>query len=257
MIIDGSDFHRDIVLSKNEDITQDSLFSGRLQCLQYKQGYRFSIDAVLLSHFITPKPDDRILDLCAGCGVVSLILAYRWSAIHLTAIEIQPQLAELIRRNIEINHFDGRINAIEGDCRQINELVEAGSFEWVVCNPPYRKSDTGRQNPAEEQAVARHEIKVDLAGVIKAVSFALKTRGRVAFVYPALRIAALVAELKNNGFEPKRLQVIHSYPGGDGKLVLLEAIKGGGEELAILPPFYIYKESDGDYSDEMEKYYQP
>lgn len=243
-------------MSKNEDITHDSLFSGRLQCLQYRQGYRFSVDAVLLAHFITPKPGDRILDLCAGCGVVSLILAFRRPTTHLTALEIQPQLAELIRRNIEVNNFEGRIDAIEGDCRQINELVEVGSFEWVVCNPPYRKSDTGRRNPAEEQAVARHEIKVDLAGVIKAVSFALKTRGRAAFVYPALRIAALIAELKNNGFEPKRLQVVHSYPGGEGKLVLLEAIKGGGEELAILPPFYVYKEPDGDYTSEMAALYK-
>lgn len=241
----------------NDTITQDSLFSGRLQCFQYRQGYRFSIDAVLLSHFITPRPDDRILDLCAGCGVVSLILTYRWPETNLTALEIQPQLAELIRRNIKTNHFEERVEVIEGDCQQINDLVEVGSFEWVVCNPPYRKADTGRQNPAEEQAVARHEIKVDLAGVIKAVSFALKTRGRVAFVYPALRIAALVTALKNNGLEPKRLQIVHSYPGGEGRLVLLEAIKGGGEELVILPPFYIYKEPNGDYSDEMEKYYEP
>lgn len=245
-----------MILPKIGGITQDSLFSGRLQCLQYRQGYRFSIDAVLLSHFITPKPDDRILDLCAGCGVVSLVLAYRWPVISLTALEIQPQLAELVRRNIEINHFKDRIDAIEGDCRQINELVDVGSFEWVVCNPPYRKSDTGRQNPEEEQAIARHEISVDLSGVIKAVCFALKTRGRAVFVYPALRMAALVVELKNNGLEPKRLQVVHSYPGGEGKLVLVEAVKGGGEELAILPPFYIYKEPDGDYTSEMASCYK-
>lgn len=241
----------------DKTITRDSLFSGRLQCLQHSKGYRFSVDSLLLAHFIAPKPGDRILDLCAGCGVVSLILAYRWPRISVTALEFQPQLTELLRRNVELNNYAERISVIKGDCREISTLVKVGSFDRVVCNPPYRKVDTGRQNPISEQAVARHEVTVDLENIVKAISFAVKSRGRATLVYPARRAAALIITLKKYGLEPKRLQMVHSYPGAEGELVLLEAVKGGGEELAVLPPFYLHQSRAGDYTAEMAKLYGP
>ncbi len=236
--------------------TEDSLFSGDLICRQHKDGYRFSIDAVLLAHFITPKPSDRVLDLCAGCGVVSLILAFRWPQLRLGAIELQPALAELCRGNVALNNFSGRIEVIEGDARQMNTLVESGSFDWVVCNPPYRKVLSGRQNPEDEQAIARHEINLTLAEMVQAAAYAVRTKGRVAIVYPAARLASLLAALKDRGLEPKRLQLVHSYPGDVGRLALVEAVMAGGEELQVLPPFYIYQEKDGAYTDEMAKLYR-
>jgi tRNA1Val (adenine37-N6)-methyltransferase len=51
--------------------------------------------------------------------------------------------------------------------------------------------------------------------------------------------------------EPKRLRMVHSNPGSRGEFVLVEGVKGGGEELAVLAPLYIYKE-EGGYSDELE-----
>jgi len=43
----------------------------------------------------------------------------------------------------------------------------------------------------------------------------------------------------------------HSRPGSRGKFVLVEGVKGGGEELAVSKPLYIYRE-EGAYSDELE-----
>lgn len=238
-------------------VTEDTLFSGRLHCAQHTDGYRFSVDAVLLAHFIRPRPGDRILDLGAGCGVISLIASYRLPQVSITALELQPQLAALISRNIERNHLHGRISLRQGDLRQVSTLFPPESFDWVVCNPPYGKLATGRQNPAGEQAVCRHEIEAELDDVIRAISYSLKNRGRAALVYPANRAAVLLASLKTAALEPKRLQIIHSYPGGEGKLVLVEAMKNGGEELVILPPFFIYEEPGGKYSREMARLYEP
>lgn len=237
--------------------SEDTLFNGQLLCRQPRQGYRFSVDPVLLAHFINPKPGSRILDLGSGCGVIALILAYRRPEVELVALELQPSLAELIRVNVATNSLQARLRVVEGDLCNLSELLPAGAFDWVVCNPPYGKLATGRANPSEEQAVARHEVKADLAAVVAAVSYALRTKGRAAFVYPAKRGAALLTALKNRGLEPKRLQVVHSWPGGEGKLLLVEVVKGGGEELTVLPPFYIYRDPAGGYSPEMAACYQP
>lgn len=248
---------QEITPTESTEISADTLFAGQLVCLQHKNGYRFSVDAVLLANFITPRPGEKILDLCAGCGVISLIIKYRQPEAVLTALELQPKLAALIRRNAEANSFHDGFAVIEGDCRRIREHVAAGSFDRVLCNPPYRKSNTGRLNPGHEEVQARHEVSVDASAVLQACSYALKTRGRVALVYPAARLANLLAGMKSAGLEPKRLQVVHSYPGSSGRLVLVEGVKGGGEELAILPPFYIYTEQNGAYTQDMVDLYGP
>lgn len=241
---------------ENELTTPDSLFNGRLICHQHRHGYRFSVDAVLLAHFFAPKKNEKILDLGAGCGVVSLILAWRWPGVRLTAIEIQPGLAALCRQNVTANALHDRISVVEGDLQRLGEFVASGGFDWVVCNPPYRKPDSGRTNPQPEQALARHEFAADIKAIVKASSFALRTGGRLALVYPTARTAVLIAALKEQRLEPKRLRMVHSYPGSDGKLVLIEAIKEGCAELTVLPPFYIYQARNGEYSDEMARCYE-
>ncbi len=240
-----------------DELTTDTLFSGRLLCRQRRRGYRFSIDAVLLAHFLKPKKNDRVLDLCAGCGVVALILAYRFPDLRLTALEVQPQLAGLIRLNASENGFAERFAVLAGDCRRIGELVEAGSFDCLVCNPPYRKEASGRRNPQSEQAIARHELRADLETVLAAAAHALRTGGRAVFVYPAARAASLLAGLAAHAFAAKRLRVVHSHPGDQGRLVLVEAAKNGGEGLTILPPLHVYQHRGGEYTAEMAAFYAP
>ncbi|MFZ5765004.1 MAG: tRNA1(Val) (adenine(37)-N6)-methyltransferase [Thermodesulfobacteriota bacterium] len=238
-------------------ITADTLFDGRLHCLQHKDGYRFSVDAVLLAHFITPAPGAVILDLGAGCGVVSLILCYRHPGVRVTALELQAGLVELIRRNVEVNGLADRLAPLEGDMRTIQRLIAPEGCDWVVVNPPYGRPAAGRVNDSEESAVARHELRTSLAEVVAAIAHALKNRGRAALVYPAARLAALLAALKEARLEPKRLRIVYSYPGGEGRLALVEVVKNGGEELTVLPPFFVYEKPGGAYSDEMASLYAP
>ena len=236
-------------------IDETSLFDGRLVCLQHRHGYRFSIDAVMLAHFIVPAPGERLLDLCAGCGVISLILAYRHPSLTLTALEVQPALAGLARESARRNGLGDRITVLTGDCRQIRTLVGAGGFDRVVVNPPYRRVDTGRRNPQSEQAIARHELLANIEQVAQAAAFALRTRGRVALVYPAVRLASLLRALDEVALAPKRLRMVHSYPGDVARLVLVEAVKNGGEELAVLPPLFLYQERGGEYTAEVAAWY--
>lgn len=237
-------------------LSHDTLFDGNLSCTQSREGYRFSIDAVLLAHFTAPRRQDQVLDLGAGCGVVSLILAYRHPAIALTCLEIQDSLAELISHNIARNDLADRMRLVLGDLRCIEKLLPVGVFDLVVCNPPYYGLGRGHQNPQDEQAVARHELKASLPDIVQAAAFALRTKGRLVMVYPAARGAALLASLRQRGLEPKRLQAVYPFPGADASLLLVEALKGGGEELTVLPPFYVYTHRGGGYSPALAAMYR-
>jgi len=240
----------------HEKFTDDSLYDGHLRCKQPGSGYRFSLDAVLLGNFISPRPQEQILDLGCGSGIVSLILAYRWPDCRLTGLDIQAELVELARYNAKLNNWQERITILQGDLRQVGKSITNGGFDWVVSNPPYRKSGTGRVNIEQEQLLARHETTADVASVVKAAAWALKNRGRAAFIYPATRGTAVLFELKKQGLEPKKMQIVYSYPGSPASLMLIEAVRGGGEELTVLPPFYIYGEPEGVYSPEMAACYK-
>jgi tRNA1(Val) A37 N6-methylase TrmN6 len=237
-------------------ISHDTLFAGQLYCSQSRSGYRFSIDAVLLAHFANPRRQDMVLDLGAGCGVISLIMAYRHPSIVLTCLEIQDDLAALIFDNICQNDLADRMRLLRGDWRYVQELLPVGSYDLVVCNRPYYRLGSGRQNLEAEQAVARHELQSSLPDIVKAAVFALRTKGRLVMIYPAARGAALLAALRRGGLEPKRLQVVYPYPGAVGTLLLVEAMKGGGEELTVLPPLCIHDRPGGEYSPEVAAYYR-
>lgn len=238
-----------------EEFTEESLFGGKLRCLQPRQGYRFSVDAVLLAHFLAPEPEARILDLGAGCGIVSLILSHRWPAASFVALEVQPRLAEVLRRNVTINSLENRGMVIEGDCRRIATLLPSNSFDWVAANPPYYPAGSGRHHPETERAKGRHEILGTIGEMVLAAAFALKAGGQAAFVYPAAREETLLGVLRENGLAPKRLQMVYPYPGAEAVLVLVEAVKDGGGDLAVLSPFFICEEKGGMYTVEMAAMY--
>src|SRR5271170_6536355 len=101
----------------NDDETRDSILDGSITLIQPSHGYRFSIDAVLLARFVRASTRDRVLDLGAGCGVVSIMIAALYRPREIIALEIQPTLADMIARNIAINKLES-VTAIGADLRQ-------------------------------------------------------------------------------------------------------------------------------------------
>ena len=239
--------------------SRDTLFDGELYCLQHRDGYRFSMDPVLLAHFVRLTGDEHVLDLGAGSGVIGLILLYRASASisSLTAFELQEGLAGLIRENIARNQFQKKMEAIEGDLREIRQYFEPESFSTVVCNPPFYTPGSGRQSKNKEAEIARHQVSCTLPDVISAAAMTVKNRGRVVIVYLASGLAALMVLLEQNRLRVKRIQLVYSYPGHStgASMVLVESVKNGGEGLDVMAPFYIYDSKGGDYSKEMQQLY--
>ncbi|MFH1490519.1 MAG: methyltransferase domain-containing protein [Pseudomonadota bacterium] len=220
----------------------DDFMEGRLKIIQSRRGYRFSIDAILLSQFVSIKPKDIVVDLGTGCGVIPLILLLRRPLGHVFGLEIQPAMAGQAARNALLNGFSEKMEIILGDMR--HAPLKPSSADLVVCNPPYRKMNTGRINPDPQKAIARHEIMASLNDILTAAKRILKINGRLAMIYPAVRLTDILGMLRDHALEPKRMQVI--YPGleSEAKLVMLEACFGGKSGLKIHPPLI----DQGDFS---------
>jgi tRNA1Val (adenine37-N6)-methyltransferase len=221
---------------------------------QERHGYRFSVDAVLLAGLTAVRPADRVLDLGTGCGVIPLIWAHRKQGGRLVGVEMQPELACLAKQNVAENGFSEKIEILEMDFRTVSEHLQPGDWDLVVSNPPYRRLNSGRINPNRQRAQARHELTGSVEDVFAAAGCLLHAAGRVAVIYPAARLAHLMGAAERHGFSPKALTVIHSHCEDSARLVHLECRKGGGEELHVAAPFFIYNR-DGTYTEAMQKLY--
>ncbi len=244
----------------NKKFTQDSLYDGHLQCWQAAEGYRFSIDSVLISHFADIKKNDKVLDLGTGCGIIMLILLYRSMSkiCEIVGVEIQHDLATLAKKNLQINGLANKGKIIEGDIKNLSALICPESFDMVVCNPPFYGKATGRQSSNREACFARHQILAELDDFFRATSLAIKNKGIASFIYPAGQVASFMKSIEKHRLEVKKLRFVYSYPHTkqDARLVLIECCKNGGSGCHVLPPLYIYQRKNSVLSEELKEYYK-
>jgi tRNA1Val (adenine37-N6)-methyltransferase len=226
--------------SSSSNETRDTILDGSITLIQPKHGYRFSIEAILLARFAHASARDRILELGAGCGVVSIMMATLYRPREVVAIEIQPTLAAMISRSAAINQLKS-VKAINADLRQKKiQGVEPASFDLVVANPPYRAAASGRENPDHGRRVARGEGETVLLDFVAAARRYARTGGRVAFVFAARRSAELISLMRSKQIEPKRIRFVHPRIAMPASVMLVEARVGGGIEVAIEPPLILY-----------------
>jgi tRNA1Val (adenine37-N6)-methyltransferase len=242
-------------LFQREEETVDEILGGRLRIIQKKKGYRFSLDALLLAHFAALREGDDLIDLGTGSGIIALILAQRFCCVRVLGIDIQEGIVAMAKRSVLLNGLEGRVEIRQGDICRPESLCGPQSFSAAVFNPPYRRLRSGRTNPNSEKAVARHEIAGTAADFLAAAVYALQPDGRMYVIYPAVRMVELIARMRECRIEPKRLRLVHSRSGGSGAFVLVEGVKGGREQLNVLPPLFIYAEAGG-YTLEMTEIFR-
>jgi len=223
---------------------------GSIIVYQPKKGFRFSIDSILLAHFLNLKPQDLVLEVGAGSGIISLIALKRFPKAKIFALELESIFIECLKRNILENKLQEKLFIIKGDIK--TSLFKSGIFDVIFSNPPYFKSKSGRKSPYEIENIARRDVEFELDEFLKKVSFLLKNKGKFYLVFTALRLAELIYLLKKNKLEPKFLRLVYSYPGSEAKLVLLLAVKNAKEEIRIFSPLYIYDSPKGNYTKEVK-----
>lgn len=232
------------------DETLDSVLRGRVRLVQRRKGYRFAVDPLLLAAF-AGRARGPVADLGTGCGVLALLLAARGAG-EVVAVEVQPALAELAERNVAINGAQARVRVLRADLRALRGLLPRGTFGLVVSNPPYVPLGAGNLSPAGEKALARHQLACTPDDLARAARFLLADGGALAVVYPAAQLTELLTAVVGAGLEPKRLRLVHPLPDRPARLALLEAVKGAGAVLEVLPPLFLFS-SPGVVSPECER----
>ena len=132
----------------------DELQQAGLRILQKEQGFRFGMDAVLLSSFVRAESRDRCADFGTGTGILPLLLAGMGRAKSVDAFEIQPDMADMARRSVQLNGLEHIIRIHALPVESADEVLAPGSIDVIVCNPPYGHHGTTLPNPAQTLSLA-------------------------------------------------------------------------------------------------------
>lgn len=233
----------------------DELFRENMRIIQSSETFSFSVDALLLANFVKiNKRDNRIMDLCSGNGIIPLLLSSR-AAKPIDAVEIQSLLSDMAERSIEMNGKSDQITMYNADIKSLKTSMKHSSYDVITVNPPYFTSNQPLKDKGP-QSIARHELHIDLKGIVEACRYLITNKGRLYMVHRAERSAEVFTELHNQGFRVRRAQYVYNDTNSRTAMFLVvEAIFNSNAYADILPPFYIYK-ADQVYSDEMlEVYY--
>lgn len=227
----------------------ETAVNGGLVIKEYKEGIRFGTDALLLAHFAKERIGSGVCaDFGTGSGVLPLLLSAAGCKCSFLAVELQEKYASLAGENAVSNGFGEKIRVLQGDLREYRALFPGGSLQAVVSNPPYLPAGSGKQNLAPEKRTAWHDDTLPVNTLAEAASWGLSTGGKFFCVYLPSRMAGLMAALKRNRLEPKRMRFVVPAHGEAPSLLLLEARKDGGEGLEILPELPLY--TDGSRKEE-------
>lgn len=226
--------------------------------LQPKSGFRFSVDALLLSSHPRMGKRERILDLGCGCGVIGfgLLLQHEDKGIHITGVEMDSEMADCARENARMLEMEHGFSVCELDVKNLrkSQFVSPESFDRVVLNPPYRKQGEGRISPKREKNIACFEGEAGLGDFLQGAAYALKNRGRVNVVYPANSQTHLLQTMLEYKLEPKRMRFVHSRSGDAAVFVLVEGMKNGGRGVTVQPPLFLYSTGKNMYSEQALEY---
>lgn len=138
--------------------------------------FRVGTDAVLLGALAEVEQARQILEVGTGTGIISLMMAQRNPDATITAIDINPEAAELSHNNFFRSPFSCRLMSY---CIDFKDLGTEKKFDLIVSNPPYFEI-----NASEKDVLARQRLELDFSDLIQKSSELLSSEGLFSVIIP-------------------------------------------------------------------------
>ena len=191
-----------------------------------------------------------IIDLGAGCGIISLVLARLNPGVSVVAVENNHDMAALIAQNIQHNDLTGRVSVLAEDIINLRKLYSDSTFDLIVSNPPYRTPQSGRISPRTGRDAARHETTAGLADFVAAAKYLVKPSGRICFIQLPSRLPEFLSLAAQMKLSVLRVRMIHSNAESPATMFMAELAKGRRSAPVVESPLLV-RDMDGEYTHEV------
>lgn len=236
-------------------LTRDAFLGGRIEVLQPVDGPRSGIDAIFLAAAVPAGDGDRVLEAGAGAGVASLAIAARVPQAHVTAVEIQPALADLAVRNAAANGFGGRFDVIEADVTAPGRALTSSGllregYRHVAANPPYYDPSRSRRPAHGAKARAHQAGPGELEAWLRFCAAMAAPDASLTIIHRPEELGVLLAAIGNR-FGGLVLFPLFPAAGRPASRLLVQGIKGSRAPLSMRRGLVLH-DAGGNFTPEAE-----
>jgi tRNA1Val (adenine37-N6)-methyltransferase len=211
---------------------------------------KVSTDAALFGA-LAPIPinDDQVLDIGAGTGILSLMIAQKNNNARIIALEINPQDARQCQENIDNSPYCN----IEVVCTDILNFNVEKKFNFIIVNPPYFEGQLISENQHRNRA--HHSTDISLLQLIKCIHNLLQDSGEAMIMLPLSRLQEFKGLCVSISFHIHRLIMVHDRPEKAAHIFIAffaQEIKNECEEQV-----FMIKNEDHSYSEMFKNLLSP
>ncbi|ARV10042.1 tRNA (adenine-N(6)-)-methyltransferase [Winogradskyella sp. PC-19] len=187
---------------------------------QDRSAMKIGTDGVLLGAWTSIRNQPfSILDIGAGTGILSLMLAQRSNAQVIEAIEIDDNAYEQCADNFENSPWSDRLFCYHASLLEYTEEIEE-QYDIIICNPPFYSEDYKTEKISRD--LARFQDAMPFEHLIFSVSQFLAEGGVFSVVIPNKEEEKLVELASKVGLSPKRILHVKGNPEAEVKRSLIE-----------------------------------
>lgn len=137
----------------------------------------------------------RVLDIGAGTGLLSLMLAQQLPDAAITGIELDPAAAGQAEANYAASPWQQRLQAVETDAKH---LPVGTPYDFIITNPPFYESDLKSSDQLRNQAM--HATTLDYSDLLQVIDQQLSPTGQFSVLLPYIPFADFVSLAQQAGF---------------------------------------------------------
>ena len=159
-----------------------------------------------------------ILDIGAGTGIISLMLAQRSYAEVIDALEIDDAAYEQCVDNFEQSPWGDRLFCYHASLEEFAEEIE-DKYDLILSNPPFYSEDYKSDN--QQRDLARFSDAMPFEHLIECASKLLSETGEFCVVIPYKEEATFITLASNYNLYPKNILNVKGNPDSEFKRILL------------------------------------
>jgi len=211
---------------------------------QEKAAMKVGTDSILLGSWIQLSNEESILDIGAGTGLLSLMMAQRSNAEIIDAVEIESDAYEECVSNFENSPWGDRLFCYHSSIQNFADEIEE-KYDLIIANPPY--FEPYKNNSISAKSTARQTHFLDYKTLLEATQQLLHITGSCAFIIPYEREMKFIKLAQSFAFFPQNITRVK-----DTEKVIYKRslIQFRFEKTRIEEKELILKNSDKTYSKE-------